>query len=117
MPAKHRPAIRTRATVYRTYRLTPQLRKGMAEKRKQYGLTVAEFVAEAIKRELHGITHELARACLAFGESKDSRPARLPLTDELIATLKSASRTTGVPASKILIACINRAANRKRRRP
>jgi hypothetical protein len=88
----------------------------MAEKRKQYKLTVAQFVAEAITCELPGIRQEISKVGLESGHSKDARPARLPLTDELITTLKSTSKATSVPASKLLMACITRAVNRKRRR-
>ena len=52
MPAKHRPAIRTLQTVYRTYRLPPQIRKDMGVKRKQFDLTVVAFLSQAMSHEL-----------------------------------------------------------------
>ena len=115
MPAKHRPALRTLQTVYRTYRLPPDVRKDMGAKRKQFGLTVAEFLSQAIGHELPKIASDLEEVGLPASTSKDARPARLPLSDELLKSLKSASGTTGVPASRLLVACLNRATRRKRK--
>jgi hypothetical protein len=44
------------------------------------------------------------------------RPARLPLTVRLLEALKRAGDETGLPASRLLLACLARAARRKRRR-
>lgn len=114
MPAKHRTAVRTLQTVYRTYRLSPQVRTDMSDKRKQFGMTVAEFMSQAIANELPKIAAELEQIGLPALTSKEDRPARLPLTDELLASLKSASGKTGVPASRLLVACLKRATRRKR---
>lgn len=115
MTAKHRPAKRTLQTVHRTYRLSATLRKEMADKRKQFGLTVAGFLDRAITHELPQIVAELERLGMPPGASKQDRPARLPLTDELLAALKRASNKTGIPASRLLVACVSRGNRRKRK--
>ena len=46
----------------------------------------------------------------------EGRPARLPLTEALLKLLKQASQATGVPAARLLLACLARGAARKRRR-
>lgn len=114
MPAKHRPAVRTLHAVYRTYRLPSEVRTDVAAKRKQFGLTVAEFLSQAIANELPRLALELEQIGLPAATSKVDRPARLPLSDELLASLKSASGKTGVPASRLLVACLKRATRRKR---
>jgi hypothetical protein len=115
MSAKHRPAVRTLETVYRTYHLPSQVRKNMADKRRQFGLTVAEFMSQAISNELPHITLELEQVGLPTATSKQDRPARLPLSDELLAALKRASNKTGIPASRLLVACVSRGSRRKRK--
>jgi hypothetical protein len=112
--AAKRSNARTLQTVYRTYRLPPQVRKDMGAKRKQFDLTVAEFLSQAISHELPRIASDLKNVGLPTMTPKDARPARLPLSDDLLKTLKSASGTTGVPASRLLVACLNRATRRKR---
>ncbi len=87
----------------------------MGAKRKQFGLTVAEFLSQAIGHELPKIATDLEKVGLPASTSGQDRPARLPLSDELLRSLKSASGTTGVPASRLLVACINRATRRKRK--
>lgn len=114
MPAKHRPAVRTLQTIYRTYRLLPHIRKDMTDKRKQFGMTVAEFLSQAIVQELPRLARELEQVGLPTVASKQNRPARLPLSDELLKSLKEASNATGVPASRLLVACLTRATRRKR---
>lgn len=114
MAAKHRPALRTLQTVFRTYHLPSEVRKDMTDKRKQFGMTVAEFMSQAISNELPRLAAELEQIGLPAMTSKEDRPARLPLSDELLASLKSASNTTGVPASRLLVTCLKRATRRKR---
>ena len=83
MPAK-RSNVRTLQTVYRTYRLPPQIRRDMGAKRKQFGLTVAEFLSQAIGHELPRIATDLEKVGLPASTSGQDRPARLPLSDELL---------------------------------
>ena len=89
----------------------------MSAKRTQFGLTVAEFFSQAVAHELPRITTDLANAGLPATAPRDARSARLPLSDERLKALKAASELTGVPASRLLMACISRAARRKRKWP
>ena len=113
--AAKRSNARTLQTVYRTFYLSPQVRKDMGTKRKQFDLTVAEFLSQAIGHELPRIASDLEDVGLPPTTPMDARPARFPLSDELLKSLKAASGTTGVPASRLLVACINRATRRKRK--
>lgn len=114
MSAKHRSAPRTNEVIYRTYRLPATVRTEMADKRKQFGLTVAGFLDRAITHELPQIVADLERLGMPPGTSQQDRPARLPLSDELLAALKRASNKSGIPASRLLVACVSRGSRRKR---
>jgi hypothetical protein len=78
------------------------------------GQTVREFVAYAIETELPGLVQLLREQLPVPGG--EVRPARLPLTEQLLEALKRAGDETGLPASRLLLACLARAARRKRRR-
>ena len=114
MPAEHRENEVTRTTIHRVYRLGEGLRQALSSRRRDLGMTLRAFLAEAVEGELPALV-EVLRAHLPTPEEK-TRPARLPLTDALLAMLRQASEDTGVPAAKLLAACITRAAARKRRR-
>jgi hypothetical protein len=101
-------------TVHRVYRLGEGLRQATASRRRDLGLTLRAFLAEAVEGELPGLVEDL-RACLPAPDGK-TRPARLPLTQALLGLLRQASADAGVPAAKLLAACLTRAAARKRRR-
>jgi hypothetical protein len=114
MPAEHRENEVTRTTVHRVYRLGEGLRRALSARRKELGMTLRAFLADAVESELPALV-EVLRAALPTPEG-ETRPARLPLTDALLGLLRRASGDTGVPAAKLLAACVTRAAARKRRR-
>jgi hypothetical protein len=114
MAAEDRTDEDDSATVHRVYRIGEGLRQAMAVRRRDLGLTLRAFLTEAVEGELPGLVEAL-RACLPAPEGK-MRPARLPLTQTLLDRLRQASADAGVPAAKLLAACLARAAARKRRR-
>jgi hypothetical protein len=114
MPGEHRDNPVTRETVYRVYHLPEDLRSALRERRQVMGQTVREFVAYAIETELPGLVQLLREQLPVPGG--EVRPARLPLTERLLEALKQAGDETGLPASRLLLACLARAARRKRRR-
>jgi hypothetical protein len=87
----------------------------MSEKRAKYRMTVAEFLTRAIDHELPILLDQIAALQLPGPPADNWRPARLPLTDALLAKLKAASQTTGIPANRLLLAAITRGCGRKRR--
>lgn len=115
MAGMHRKNEVTRNIIHRVYRIGDELRQAVSERRRALGLTVRAFLAEAIEGELPSLVEAL-RAHLPLSED-GARPARLPLTEALLDALRKASQDVGVPAARLLMTCLARAAARKRRRP
>jgi hypothetical protein len=99
--------------VFRTYRLAESVRQSVRQRRTALGCTLREFLAKAL-RELPVVVEAVERALP--NPRGPSRPARLPLSEELLAALRTASNRTGVAANRLLLACLCRATARKRRR-
>ena len=116
MPAKHRPNPKTQETIYRVYRVSEPIRKAMRQKRAQRNQTVQEFIQVAVVDELPRLVESLSKLQIKTADS-EARPAKLPLDDRLLASLKKASIDTGLPQSQLLIACLGTSASRKRRLP
>lgn len=114
MPARKRTNPRTQLQTFRTIRVSEPLRTAIKRRRKQLDLTLYDFVKEAAA-ELAPLTREVERLGLPAARSTD-RPARLPLDDALIEMYRQASQSTGIPATRLLLATLQRAAQRKRRR-
>ena len=116
MPAKHRPNPKTQETVYRVYRVPEPLRKAMRQKRAKRNQTVQEFIQTAIAGELPRLVESLGKLHIVPIDP-EARPAKLPLDERLLASLKKASSDTGLPQQQLLLACLRTAAGRKRRLP
>jgi hypothetical protein len=115
MPARHKPNPATQETEYRTFKVSTELLASMKARREALGQTVKEFIRQAVETELPGILQTL-KETIPSQSGKASRPARLPLTLEVLAILQSASEEVALPASRLLMAVIERASRRKRRR-
>jgi hypothetical protein len=96
------------------YPLPEELRTAMRQRRQALGQSLREFLAEAIETELPGLRAVLREHLPAPGGVL--RPARLPLTEPLLEALRSAGTEACLPAARLLLACLGRAARRKRRR-
>jgi hypothetical protein len=116
MPAKHRPNPKTQETVFRVYHVPEPLRKAMRKKRTQWKQTVQEFIQTAVADELPRLVESLGKLHIGPADP-EARPAKLPLDERLLASLKTASIDTGLPQSQLLIACLHTSAGRKRRLP
>src|SRR5262249_39958046 len=114
MAAEHRDDPVTRETVFRTYPLPEDLRAGLGRRRHALGHTLPAPVASALAPGLPGLVRALRDPLPVPGGSL--RPIRLPLTQALLNQLRDASDQTGIPATRLLIATLARAAARKRRR-
>jgi hypothetical protein len=98
---------------FRTFRLVESVRQAIRQRRTALGCTLREFLAEAV-RELPVVVEAVEEALP--NPRGPWRPARLPLSEELLAALRTASNKTGLPANRLLLACLCRATARKRRR-
>jgi len=115
MPARHRPNPRTRETRFRVYRIAGEMRERMSRVRLDREQTVHEFVGESVARELPALVETLTKLGIA-PTSADVRPVKLPLTEEILTRLKTASEATGLPKTTLLIGCLNLASSRAKRR-
>lgn len=114
MPRAKTPSASAAASVvFRTYYLPESLREAVRKRRAALGVTVRDFLVLALD-ELPALVAVIERELP--NPRGQSRPARLPLSEPLLVSLRAASNRVGVPASRLLQACLWRAANRKRRR-
>jgi hypothetical protein len=105
MAAHHRANRKTLQTVYRVYRLPEDLRKRVTAKREKHNVTLQSVITAAATESLPTIVNTLKTMGLGFDGKK--RPARLPMTDSLIGAFKVASKQTGIPASRLLLAALS----------
>ena len=80
----------------------------MSAYRDSQGLTTAAFLADAILEHLPAIIDELQAVGIPAAGGT-TRPARLPMDPKTLEALKQGSQATGIPATKLLAACIQRA--------
>lgn len=100
--------------VFRTFGIPEDLRAAMTASRKARKQTVRDFIRLAVERELQKLVGRLERE-MPNPAGRKRRPARLPMTEELLAELRRASQRTGLPAVRLLLACLGRAARKKKR--
>ena len=72
MPAEHRQNEVTRTTVHRVYRLGEGLRQALSYRRRDLGMTMRTFLAEAVEGELPALVEICATTC----PRRRRRPAR-----------------------------------------
>lgn len=91
--------------LYRVYDLPESLRTKLKAKRTKTAATTSEVVQMALAESLPKIVKALMQTGFSFdGEPK--RPARIPMTEACVRELKLASKETGVPVSRLLLACL-----------
>lgn len=105
MAAQHRANKRTQEVVYRVYRLPENLRKQVKMKREKANVNLQSVIEAATIESLPKIVAGLKGLSLGFDGKK--RPARLPMTDATLGCLKVASKQTGIPASRLLLAALS----------
>jgi hypothetical protein len=105
MAAQHRANKRTQEVVYRVYRLPEDLRKRVKAKREKANVNLQSVIEAATTESLPKIVAGLKGLSLSFDGKK--RPARLPMTDATLGCLKVASKQTGIPASRLLLAALS----------
>ena len=100
---------------HRVYRIPESLRGAIGAAREKRELTIRGFIAEAVQQELPDIIDLLTN--LGIEKHSELRPVRWPVDPAVLQTLAYASEQTGIDQSKLLLACLFLASNRKRRRP
>ena len=112
--AKKRPTSDAESVSRRVYYLPEELRAAINRQRAAWGMTVGEFTVDAVTSELPRINRVL-KEHLPNPAGK-TRPMRVPMPYHLLEILKEASAKSGLPATKLLLACLSLASGRKRRR-
>jgi hypothetical protein len=103
--SRKRPNPRTQETIYRVYRLPEDLRAKLKARRIKFHATTAQVLQNAIDEALPRLVSELK--ALGFGfDGVKKRPARLPMSDGMLSSLKIASKQVGIDASKLLQAAL-----------
>ena len=115
MPAQHRDNKRTQETVYRVFRIPPTVYKAMRKRRTELKMTIAQFLNDAIAHELPKIVSEAESLGLPGQPTEKWQAVRWPLTEELLALLRTASDQVGIPTSRLIVAAVQRANQRRRR--
>jgi hypothetical protein len=105
MAAQHRANKRTVEVIYRVYRMPEPLRAGLKARRTKFNATTAQVITNAIDEGLPQLVAQLKKLGLTGIEGK-KRPARLPMSDRNLATLKQAAKQTGLDQSKLLLLSI-----------
>ncbi len=92
---------------YRVYRIPEPLRKAIKAKREAHNVTTRDVLEGAVSESLpkvvaalHGVGFRMAKGPV--------RPVRWPVGDEegLLGSLAVASKQTGIPASRLLLASV-----------
>jgi len=90
---------------YRVYDLPESLRTKLKAKRTKAAATTSEIIQTAMAESLPIIVDALKQTGFSF-DGEPTRPARLPMTDMCVRELKNASKETGIPVSRLLLACL-----------
>lgn len=88
-------------SAHRVYYLTELDRKNLTAKRATSAGTNAAVIDGALTAQLPKIVDALTQ--LGFAPASATRPARLPLTAEALASLRVAAEATGVAQSQLLL--------------
>ena len=105
MKAAKRPRTLKNATLnFRVYRLSKSLKERVGAARSAKGQTVEDFVNSAVGDHLEVLVEQLLES-LGEKPSEGTAPARLPMHDETMKALSTASAKIGVPASHLFLAC------------
>ena len=91
--------------LYRVYDLPESLRAKLKAKRTKVEATTSEVVQTALAESLPRIVDALKQKGFAF-DGEPRRPARIPMTEACARELKHASKETGIPVSRLLLACL-----------
>lgn len=91
--------------LYRVFDLPEGLRTKLKVKRAKASATTSQIVQAALEESLPIIVDALKQTGFSF-DGEATRPARIPMTDICVRELKKASKETGIPVCRLLLACI-----------
>lgn len=91
--------------LYRVYDLPESLRTKLKARRTKAAATTCQIVQAALAESLPKVVDALKQTGFSF-DGEATRPARIPMTDACVRELKNASKETGIPVSRLLLACL-----------
>jgi hypothetical protein len=103
----HRANPVTNETSYRVYHVAESLRDACKAARAEAGLSIREYIESTVASRLPGLVQQLRD--LGFAAMEKRRPARWPMGDATLSSLKGASEELGIPASDLLMICLRQA--------
>ena len=89
---------------YRVYRIDESLRSAVTRKRTAENVTTKTILDTAVTACLPKLVKTITSVMKPQG--KATRPCRWPVDEELLGALRVASKVTGVPASRLLLASV-----------
>ena len=89
---------------YRVYRISENLRKAVTTKRESQNVPTKAVLDAAVTACLPKVVKALQS--ISLGPQSKARPVRWPVDDELLGALRVASKQTGIPANRLLLASI-----------
>ncbi|HQU46345.1 MAG TPA: hypothetical protein PK867_26295 [Pirellulales bacterium] len=100
---------------FRVLRLPEPLRVAMRSAKQAEGLPNRQWLTAAVNAHLANVVDHLEQLGIG-GTTGPMKPARLPFDNAVLASLKTASKKTGLPAITLLRACLSRATAGERSR-
>ena len=91
--------------LYRVFDLPESLRTKLKAKRAKAAATTSEIVQMALAESLPKIVEAHMQTGFSY-DGEPRRPARIPMTDLCAKNLKKASKETGIPVSRLLLASL-----------
>jgi hypothetical protein len=101
---------------FRVLRIPKATKRAASKARDAAGLPMRDWLCQAVAERLPALLHDLA--ALGFVQGADPKVlARWQITPKALASLRTASKRTGLPAQTLLCLCVVRASSRRSRRP
>ncbi|MFM8290595.1 MAG: hypothetical protein ACKOC4_02705 [Planctomycetia bacterium] len=108
VPAPKEPAVKTKPAVeFRVVKLPSTLVEAMRRRRDADGTSNLRFLGDAVTRHLSATLSQLREIGITAGKGT-KQAVRLPFSPQAgtLATLKTASRETGLSATQLLAICL-----------
>jgi hypothetical protein len=93
---------------FRVLRLSEPLRVAMRSAKEADGLPNRQWLTAVVNAHLAKVVEQLEQLGVG-GPAGPMKPSRLPFDNAVLASLKTASKKTGLPAITLLRACLSRA--------
>jgi len=91
---------------YRVYKLPQDLKQRMQTVRAARKINQAALITACVEGQLAGLVEQLTATGLR--QPKQMKPARLPVSEGVLLSLKQASEVTTLPATQLLLLALTR---------